>query len=307
MQASAKDVIGTAQDAYENATGLNAPKSINNFHDAAEGIRDAYNDTYDKLRQATQLPEGGNAFDIARNKVSAAKKVLFNPSSVDASADAQDVIDHNPVTALFAPDGPAAQAGISPVDLKAAGDAWKKAATLDDLHDIIDKGFTENAGVRSLGPSSTDARTAVRAQLDPKKFVTQANTAINKIPKADLQNAMGEKGFNDLNDLRSEMALNINKSGYQTKVAKLLKAKVGPMQQLVGIGGSAGLGLVAHLFGASNPLTAGIGLSAEALHFLYSHPDIGAPIAKVAAKMTAPVVTQAARQWGSQFGGTPAQ
>jgi len=74
--------------------------------------------------------------------------------------------------------------------------------------------------------------------------------------------------------------------------------KVGSSSVSKTLGGPAvgsTVGAASYLLGASNPVTAALGLTAATAHFLYTHPTIGAPILK-AASAIAPAATQTLKQ-----------
>jgi hypothetical protein len=264
------------------------------FGTAANEIRETFNPTYDKLRAATKLPEGGNAFDVARNKLAAAKKVLFNPSSVEAAEAAQKVVDSNPVEALFAPDGPASKAGINADELKAASDGWRKASILEDLHGYIDKSFSEPAGVRNLSKATPE--------INPAKFVKAANKAIDTVGTPKLIDAMGSDNFHDLQQVRSAIGDLLEGEDYGKKLDQAAREYMkragasGAVSKVAGgplTGGS--VGVLAHLLGASNPVTAGVATTAGIIHWLYTHPDQGVEVLKLVQK-SAPLGAQGAKQ-----------
>ena len=309
---SSNDVGFLASDAANWATGTQTSEA-RDFGQAAQEIKDHFTPVYDELREASggvKNPQtgryGDNGFDEAVNQIKNAKKVIYspNPSSTEALTQAEkELAEGNTKLRTMFGDNPKyaeAQAG------------WRKASTLEELHGAIDKSFSAPSAIREnnlqqirAGGEDTTHGGSLAPQVDPRKFVTQVNNAITKIGPNNLKSALGDEGYNNLLQVRQGLANALVDKDFGKSVDQLTKqylAKHGASSVSKTLGGPA-LGYVAgnaaHLLGASNPITASIGLSAAAIHFLYTHPNIGAPILKAASKYVPPAAMQAARQAGA--------
>jgi len=297
-QTAAREIGNIATRTTGDITG-NVIPDADNFRDASDEIRKTFNPTYDKIREAT----GGvlnkstgrysaNAFDDATQQIARAKKVIFSPSpaSTQALKDAEKELaqGESKLQQLFdSNEG-------SKSDLQAAKTAWRKAATLDDLHNYIDKAFAEPSSVRQLSGNA--------AEVDPKKFVRAANKAIDSLGTAKLTDAMGPENFRDLQTLRSQLATRMGEQDYGKSLEQAARKYVsevgGPSQLSKTAGGplaGGSVAVLAHLLGASNPATAGIGTTAAIVHWLYTHPDQGVKVLGYVQK-AAPLGAQAAKQ-----------
>jgi hypothetical protein len=290
-----------------------------NFADAAKEIKDHFEPTYDKLREATggvwneQTGQyGPNAFDDAVKQVKDAKKVIYSPippSMADrAAAEAAITEGKNKLIAMSADSPEYAQAQVG----------WRKASILEDLHNVIDKASgvpsdVQNANLQRIadtveaggGTATMDVNPDdILAKVDPKKYVSQVNKAFTKIGSDDLRLALGQDAYDKLLDVRSGLSRTLNDAKYADAVNRLtnnyLKEKGGStVNKAIGtpIYG-AGAGYIAHVLGATNPLTAGVVVASAAMHYLYTHPDIAVPILKAAALIAPPAIAQGARAMG---------
>lgn len=254
-QEPAKRVIANvAHDSAEPIVqkfGKQAPTTITSFKDAADAVTNAAKPVFERLDQISN-----NEFQAASNELKTANQVARRATSVadlrdaeKAAADAQAKIDK-----IFE----SSEGQISPDDLKNARSAWKSKITLERLHQSIDKAF-------DMPQSASDISGAERT-LDLSKLQGRLNTAFSRIPKQDLETVLGKAGTSNLFDLA--------KLGADPVRAKTL----GEIAQNIGqhlTSGGAGV-----LAGAAIGHAVPGGSLALGLHFLYSHPEAGAFVAK---------------------------
>lgn len=318
---------GTVEEAAENAsnaargiTSYDAPNAsvASDFKQASSEIKAHFNPVYDALREQSggvlnhdTGRFGPNGFDDAVNQIKNAKKIIYSPSpaSTDALKQAETELaeGNRKLQDMFGNND----------DYKEAQAGWSKASTLEDLHSVIDKSFTEPAGVRDLGKFG---------EINPKKFVIRANKAIDEIGPEKLRTAMGPDAYKSLLNIRSEMDKMLSDTAYGKQTDALVRSyasklpKGSPMR-------TAGYAILTALAGASIGATAGgakAGLSNEdvtsgaaqgalmggvlgasaslpisAVHWLYTHPSQAVEVLK-AAKGGAQPVAQAAKQVATQ-------
>jgi hypothetical protein len=292
---AANSITDLAGKAVDNATGKGL-SAVGDFKTAVEQIKQNFNPVYDALRESTGGVRnstgrfGPNAFDDASNQIARAKKVLFSasPASTGALKEAEtELAEGEAKLQKIFDSGSGSQS-----DLAAAKQAWSKASTLSDLHDIIDPAFTEPAGVRKLADGST-------GEVDPRKFVRRVNKAIDAIGPDKLSDALGDDNFMKLRLVRSELNELVNSQNYEKDLSKAARAylqKNGASKAAAGpvvAGGS--LGILAHVLGASNPASAGIGATAGLVRYMYTHPSEGVKILGLVRK-SMPVAAQTAKQ-----------
>ncbi len=285
-----------AQKAVENITG-SAPKAANSldytFNDAANDVRNHFDDVFNTLRTESKLPDGGNAFDIANNRIKMATKVLNNPSSVEAAESAQNVLTkaNQQLDSIFS------KSSLAPEQLSEARAAWRKAYTLEELGDGIDKAYTESQAVRKISGNLPE--------VDPSKIVSQINKTIGNIGQERLVDALGQDSAKQILDIREGMKKVVSSDKQLSELRNLAKdiysKNPSPENQrnIEHYIGAGGLGLVAHLLGASNPVSAGVGTTAALVRFMYTHPTIGSKILSGLTKATeasVPVVKPVAAQ-----------
>lgn len=146
--------------------------------------------------------------------------------------------------------------------------------------------------MRKLGESGAN-------EIDPKKFVRQANKAIDVIGPDKLEAALGEDNFVKLRLVRQEPNQLVTSQNYEKDLNRAARAylqKNGASKAAAGpvvAGGS--LGILAHVLGASNPASAGIGATAGVLRYMYTHPSESVKILGLVQKGM-PVAAQAAKQ-----------
>jgi hypothetical protein len=310
------DYVGTlAQNASERATGVES--SAGSYGEVAQEIKNHFTKTYDELRESfggVKNPQtgryGANGFDDAINQIKNAKKVIYSPSpaSTDALTQAEQELEkgQTKLQAMFS---------YAPEKYAEAQAGWAKASTLEDLHDVIDKSFTPSADVSGalkqrlreraegmVDPSNLSILNSdLVPQVDPKRFVSQVDKSIRKIEPEKLINALGGEGYDNLMSVRQLLKKATEDITWGKEVNQLTRQylqKVGSSAVSKTLGGPAvgsTVGAASYLLGASNPVTAGLGLTAATAHFLYTHPNIGAPILKAASAL-APAATQTLKQ-----------
>lgn len=255
-------VTGIAQGAAEKSGVTDASKisSLDSLHDAAQAIRDQHSPTFDALRQSSQLPSGGNMFDVLNERIKDNKRVVWKSESVQAVADAKQQIarDQSSLDDLFQ------SSGIPSSQLQAAKSAWRASSTLDRLHGAIDRAYTESGTVRAGSSSIPNA--------NPIKFVTQANRIIEKEGRASLTQALGKENADNLIQLTRDTREWVSDRQKQKLATGAVRALAG------GAGAYAGYkvdGLPGALGGAAAGVIGGpqtINSFADSMHWLYSHP-----------------------------------
>lgn len=292
-------VEDAAAKASTEATGVESV--ARDFDEAAKEIKGHFNTTYDALRALSggeydsQLNRwSANGFDDAVTKIKDAKNVIYsrNPASTDALTAARQQLAEGEaqLEKLF---------GKSEA-YAAAKDGWKKALTLEDLHNTIDKSFTQPAEIRRMDYAQSPE--VPGSFIDPKKFVARANRAVDGIGVEKLQHAMGTEAFNDFDSLRREVTGMVNNENYAKTERSLIQKftreaglpRKSPMETagtaflslLGGAGIGAGVGAVnAAIKGEDKTAGAVAGATTGAMagavtmpavvatHWLYTHPN----------------------------------
>ncbi len=261
-QEPAKQVIANvSRDSAEPIVqkfGQQAPETITSFKDAANAVEGAAKPVFKKL---DEISNGG--FQTAKNELDTANKVMRRATSMEdlkaaekAAADAQGKID-----TIFK----SAEGKVSPDDLQNARSAWRSKKVLEQLHSKIDQAF-------DMPQSASDISGATRT-LDLAKLQGRLNAAFQKIPKQDLETVLGKQGASSLLDL--------------AKLGDPARAKtLGEIAMQIGSHlSSGGAGVLA---GAAIGHAIPGGSIALGLHFLYSHPEAGALVAKALSKGLTP-------------------
>jgi hypothetical protein len=264
-QEPAKRVIANvAHDSAEPIVqkfGQQAPDTITSFKDAAEAVEAASKPVFQKL---DEISSGG--FQTAKNELDSANKVIRRATSMEdlkaaekAAADAQGKID-----TIFKN----AEGKVSPEDLQNARNGWRSKRVLEQLHSKIDQAF-------DMPQSASDISGATRT-LDLAKLQGRLNAAFQKIPKQELETVLGRSG--------TESLFSLAKLGADPARAKTLgeiAMQIGSNLSAGGAGTLAGAALGHAIPGGSIAL---------GLHFLYSHPEAGALVAKGLSKGLTPKV-----------------
>jgi len=314
----------SAAKASDAARGVTYPSpdasEAGTFQQAAQEIKTHFNPVFDALREQSggvlnhdTGRFGPNGFDDAVAQIKRAKKVIYspNPASTDALKQAETELTegNQKMQDLFGKNDAYS-------DAKAA---WGKASTLEDLHDSIDKSFTEPADVRDSGTTRGSL-----GEINPKRFVAKAKKAIDTIGADKLRAAMGPDAYKDLTTIRSEMDNMLSDEAYGKQKDALIRgyanklpkgsplrtastmlltvlsgagigATVGATKAgLSGEGASSGAAQGAAIGGA---LGAVAGVPVMAAHWLYTHPNQAVALltaAKGGAQPTAQVLKQGA-------------
>jgi hypothetical protein len=258
-QAPAQKVVANVAHDSANAItkkfGKDAPDTIKSFRDAAQAVESAAKPIFQKL---DEISNGG--FQTAKNELDAANKIARRATSMEdlqgaekAATTAQAKIDK-----IFTD-----SAGkVAPEDLQNARSAWRSKKVLEQLHSKIDQAF-------DMPQSASDISGATRT-LDLSKIQGRLNAAFQKLPQQDLENVLGKEGTKSLFELA--------KIGGDPARAKTL----GEIAQNIGSHLSTG-GAGVLIGGAAGHAIPG-GSIALGLHFLYSHPEAGALVAKGVSK-----------------------
>jgi hypothetical protein len=232
--------------------GQQAPESIASFKDAADAVTIAAKLVFRALDEIE--PKG--SFQAATNELKTANQVARRATSMEdvraaekAAADAQGKID-----TIFK----SAEGKVSPDDLQSARSAWKSKITLERLHQSIDKAF-------DMPQAASDISGAERT-LDLSKLQGRLNTAFSRIPKQDLETVLGKEGTNSLFELAK-----LGADPARSRTLGEIATQIGSHLSAGGAGTLAGAALGHAVPGGSIAL---------GLHFLYSHPEAGALVAK---------------------------
>jgi hypothetical protein len=228
-----------------------APETITSFKDAANAVENAAKPVFKKLDEIS-----GNGFQAATNELKTANQVARRATSLSdvrdaekAAADAQSKIDD-----IFK----SAEGKVSPEDLQNARSAWKSKVTLERLHQSIDKAF-------DMPQTASDISGATRT-LDLAKLQGRLNTAFSRIPKQDLETVLGKEGTSSLFELAK-----LGADPARARTLGEIATQIGSHLSAGGAGTLAGAALGHAVPGGSIAL---------GLHFLYSHPEAGALVAK---------------------------
>lgn len=264
-QEPAKRVIANvAHDTAEPIVqkfGQQAPETITSFKDAAEAVEGAAKPVFQKL---DEISEGG--FQAAKNELDSANKIIRKATSIDdlkaaekAAAEAQGKID-----AIFKN----SEGKVSPDDLQNARSAWRSKRVLEQLHSKIDQAF-------DMPQSASDISGAERT-LNLAKLQGRLNAAFQKIPKQELETVLGKQGTSSLFELAK-----LGADPARAKTLGEIAMQIGSNLSAGGAGTLAGAALGHAVPGGSIAL---------GLHFLYSHPEAGALVARGLSKGLTPKV-----------------
>jgi hypothetical protein len=298
-QGAAKSISNMAGASVDNATGK-AGATATDFKTAADQIKQNFGSTYDRLRESTGGVRnstgrfGPNAFDDASSQIQRAKKVLYspNPASTEALRQAEAELAEGEAKLQNIFDS---TTNVNKADLAQAKQAWINASTLDDLHGYVDQAFSEPAGIRNIPGSKP-------SEIDPAKFVQRANKAVDEIGADKLRAALGPNTFSNFLAVRQGLSTLVEDANYEKNLDKAARTylKEQGVSSAVNktFGGpvtGASAAYLAHLLGASNPLTAGLGGTAALINVMYNHPDVGIKVLRLA-QQSAPYVAQGAKQ-----------
>lgn len=235
--------------------GQQAPETITSFRDAAQAVESVSKPVFQKL---DEISNGG--FQAASNELKSANQIARRATSVadlqaaeKSAAEAQSKIDK-----IFAD----SEGKIAPEDLKDARSAWRSKRILEQLHSKIDQAF-------DMPQSASDISGATRT-LDLSKLQGRLNAAFQKIPKQELETVLGKEGTRNLYELAQ-----LGADPARAKTLGEIAQNIGQHLSAGGAGVLAG-GLIGHAVPG--------GSVALGLHFLYSHPEAGALVAKMVSK-----------------------
>jgi hypothetical protein len=264
-QEPAKQVLSNVAKESANAItqkfGQSAPDTIHTFHDAADAVKKAAKPVFEKL---DSLSKG--EFQTATNELNSANKIARRATSMKdlqeaekAASTAQAKIDK-----IFTD-----SAGkIAPQDLQNAKSAWRSMNTLEKVHGKIDQAFNM--------PQAAGEIAGTERTLDLSKLQGRLNAAFKAIPKADLESAIGAEGMRNLYAL-SELGADPARAKTLGEIA----TQIGSHLSAGGAGTLAGAAVGHAIPGGSIAL---------GLHFLYTHPEAGALVAKGLSKAANPKV-----------------
>ncbi|HKV92344.1 MAG TPA: hypothetical protein VJW20_07330 [Candidatus Angelobacter sp.] len=262
-QEPAKRVIANvARDSAEPIVqkfGQKAPETITSFKDAAQAVEAASKPVFQKLDEIS-----GNGFQTAKNELDSANKVIRRATSMEdlkaaekAAADAQGKID-----TIFKN----AEGKVSPDDLQNARSAWRSKKVLEQLHSKIDQAFDS--------PQAASDISGATRTLDLAKLQGRLNAAFQKIPKQDLETVLGKEGTKSLFDLAK-----LGADPARAKTLGEIAMQIGSHLSSGGAGALAGAAIGHAVPGGSIAL---------GLHFLFSHPEAGALVARLLSKGLTP-------------------
>src|SRR5216683_241475 len=311
--AVAGDVSDLAKQAATDVIGSEpATKgTVYSFGDAAGDIRASAKPIFEKVDQ-----ESNGAFQAATNQIADARKIIRNPSSVDSLESAQTLLKN----AQAKMDSVFQKSSLNPEDLANARDSWRKAATLDELHDNLDraliinqKALTASAKAGEIPEGSVQLHSGeLMSLMNPTKFVGSVKRAINEIPKNRLAEVIGEDGAGKLTLLSDKFSQVMSSDRSQRALAAVLrsaaaKAPKGSPLNTLGYGllstiGAAGVGAgvgAGRAYATGNNVAAGAvtggtvgaaaggvaGLPLMTWHFFVTHPDLGIQLLNAAKKI----------------------
>lgn len=262
QQPAQRVIANVAHDTAEPIVakfGQQAPETITSFGDAAQAVEGAAKPIFQKLDEIS-----GGGFQTAKNELDAANKIARRATSMQdlqgaekAAADAQGKID-----TIFK----SAEGKVSPDDLQNARSAWRSKRVLEQLHSKIDQAF-------DMPQSASDISGATRT-LDLAKLNGRLNAAFQKIPKQELETVLGKQGTSSLFELAK-----LGADPARAKTLGEIAMQIGSNLSAGGAGTLAGAALGHAIPGGSIAL---------GLHFLYSHPEAGALVAKGLSKGLTP-------------------
>ncbi len=303
--ATQTDVQGQLSDAVKDAytrQAAGAPKApIVSYGDLADDLRAKAKPVFQQLDE-----ESNGAFQATKNKIDAARKIIRNPTSMDALEKAQTSLTdgEKQLDTMFS------DSKLDPQDLQDARSMWRVSSTLDDLHSRLDKAFSV----------PQEGRSAVQGgvTLDPKRFATQLNNAVRAIPQKQLTEAIGAEGVRNLYTINQQLAATLADESRTAALNRALQVaarnapKDSPLSTLIlapvaGAATGATIGAAraklkgeavtsgaaqGALYGGAAGVAADIPISA--IHFLYAHPALGVRLLS-AASQSAPLGSQAVK------------
>jgi hypothetical protein len=325
-QKGADAVENTALKVAKDAGATTTEDALNTtytFDNAAYDLKATAKPTFEALDK-----ESGGAFETIKNRIDNARKIIRNgAASLEDLEKAQDALKvaNDQMDALFK------QSSIDSAKLQAARTAWRKASTLEDLHDGLDRAYRTSSVVRptqaktlinavteegGVNPADVGIQTKLSSFLDPKKFSARFRSTVDRIGRERLVDAIGDDGIQQLDDVdnlfRTSLASQkAQQELTQTVLAAAAKAPKGsPLNTLgyemlsagAGAGIGAGYGAVTSqegqrtsgaLQGATYGGLAGgaVGIPISLAHFMYEHPRFGVAVLRAVKASAAPLST----------------
>lgn len=325
-QKGADEVENTALKAAKNAGATTTEDALNTtytFDNAAYDLKASAKPTFEALDK-----ESGGAFETIKNRIDNARKIIRNgAASLDDLEKAQDAlrVANDQMDALFK------QSSIDSTKLEAARTAWRKASTLEELHDGLDRAYNTSSVIRptqaktlinavteegGVNPAEVGIQTKVGSMLDPKKFSARFRSTVDRIGRERLIDALGDEGIQQLDDVdhlfRTSLASQKAQQGLtRTVLAAAAKAPKGSPLNTLGyemLSATAGAGIGAvygavtspegeRTYGALQGATYGglvggvVGIPISLAHFLYEHPRFGVAVLRAVKSSAAPLST----------------
>jgi hypothetical protein len=264
-QGPAQQALGNiardSADPLVQKLGQKAPETIMTFKDAADAVEGAAKPVFQKLDELS-----GGGFQAAKNELDSANKIIRRATSIEDLKGAEKAAEaaKGKIDQIFANAG----GKVSAEDLQNARSAWRSKIVLEQLHSQIDKAF-------DMPQAASDISGASRT-LDLTKLQGRLVTSFSKIPQQDLETVLGKEGTSNLFALA--------KLGADPARAKTLSAVAAQLGEKLGITGAGALA------GAALGHAIPGGSAALGLHFLYSHPEAGALVARLMAQGASPKV-----------------
>jgi hypothetical protein len=305
--------LATAKNAGATTTE-GVLKTPYNFNNAAFDIKASAKPVFEKLDE-----QSDGLFQTTQTRIDNARKIIRNgASTIQALADAQNELKaaNDKMEDIFS------TSDLGAKDLKTARGAWRKASTLEDLHDGLDKAYSvPSAALQSLPQDAsitglTPDQIRVQAALNPKKYSPQLNSVVRSIGRARLVDALGDEGVNQLYSVDRLFKQTLsNQKTEQTLLRVMTNAaakapKGSPLNTLgyelltTGAGATLGAGYGAatapqgeRTAGALQGATIGgviggvAGVPVSIAHFLYTHPVIGIKLLSAVNRMAPPLST----------------
>ena len=267
QQGAQKALANIAEDTADRVVskfGADVPEGISTFGDASQAIKDAAQPVFKQLDQAS-----AGEFTTARNQMAAAQKVMRRASSMEALQGAEK--SYNDAAAKIDTIFSRADAAIKPADLANAKEAWKVSKTLDVLHSKLEAAFNV--------PQSAAQAGDITRTLDVNKIAPRLTAAFNRMPKADIEQALGKQGVKNLYELAS-----LTSKADNAKQFLSVSSGLGSVLKDLGVGiGGQAVGEIAANYGAHTlgSVAGPAGMALAGAHFLYTHPKAGLVVAKM--------------------------
>jgi hypothetical protein len=306
----ARDVEGLAKSAAADVIGIQpiSKGTVYSFGDAAGDIRRAAKPTFEKLDE-----ESTGAFQAATNQIADARDVIRKASSTKELEAARKLMAQGQAEM----ENVFTKSSLSAEDLQTARDSWRKASTLDDLHDKLDRALLINQKALTASAKAGEipeetvklSDDQLMSFMNPARFVKSVKDAVNEIPANRLAEVIGEDGKGKLMRMSDEFSQAMSSERSQRALAAVLRAAAAKAPKGSSLN-TLGYGFISGLGGAALGAAGGAGLASATgdnptagavkgamvggallssgvtiWHFFVTHPDLGIQLLKAANKM----------------------